>query len=227
MTADPGFVHLHVHSSYSLLEGALTIAQAGRARQGRPAAGAGADRHRQLFGALEFSEKLAGAASSRSSAVRWRSISAIETRDPQACRTRAGAAAASCCSPRREAGYRNLMRLSLARLSRDPGERAAASASWPGSTAHDRRPDRAHRRPGRAARSGDRAPGRRRSRRRALRRAAAAVRRPALCRTAAPRHCRTSAPPRRALIDLAYAQRLPLVATNEPFFATRRRLRGA
>jgi len=23
--SDPGFVHLHVHSSYSLLEGALTI----------------------------------------------------------------------------------------------------------------------------------------------------------------------------------------------------------
>ena len=25
MTTDPGFVHLHVHSAYSLLEGALTI----------------------------------------------------------------------------------------------------------------------------------------------------------------------------------------------------------
>ena len=30
-----------------------------------------------------------------------------------------------------------------------------------------------------------------------------------------------------ALIDLAYAKGLPLVATNEPFFATARRLRGA
>jgi len=27
VTSDPGFVHLHVHSSYSLLEGALSIAR--------------------------------------------------------------------------------------------------------------------------------------------------------------------------------------------------------
>src|SRR5689334_22912602 len=57
---DPGFVHLHVHSSYSLLEGALTI--------GRLAELAKADHQPALaitdtdnmFGALEFSEKLAG-----------------------------------------------------------------------------------------------------------------------------------------------------------------------
>src|SRR5689334_7351701 len=55
----PGFVHLHVHSSYSLLEGALTIA--------RLAALAQADRQPSLaltdtdnmFGAMEFSEKMA------------------------------------------------------------------------------------------------------------------------------------------------------------------------
>ncbi|HEY0567697.1 MAG TPA: DNA polymerase III subunit alpha, partial [Xanthobacteraceae bacterium] len=58
--ADPGFVHLHVHSSYSLLEGALMI--------GRLAELAKADRQPALaltdsdnmFGALEFSEKIAG-----------------------------------------------------------------------------------------------------------------------------------------------------------------------
>jgi DNA polymerase-3 subunit alpha len=57
---DPGFVHLHVHSSYSLLEGALTI--------GRLAELAKADRQPALaltdtdnmFGALEFSDKLSG-----------------------------------------------------------------------------------------------------------------------------------------------------------------------
>ena len=42
-----GFVHLHVHSAYSLLEGLDEDRQARRARQGRPAAGAGADRHQQ------------------------------------------------------------------------------------------------------------------------------------------------------------------------------------
>src|SRR5829696_6001831 len=58
--ADTGFVHLHVHSSYSLLEGAMTI--------GRLAELAKADRQPALaltdtdnmFGSLEFSEKLAG-----------------------------------------------------------------------------------------------------------------------------------------------------------------------
>ena len=58
--ADAPFVHLHVHSSYSLLEGALKI--------GRLAELAKADRQPALaltdtdnmFGALEFSEKLAG-----------------------------------------------------------------------------------------------------------------------------------------------------------------------
>ena len=57
--SDPGFVHLHVHSSYSLLEGALPI--------GRLAELAKADKQPALaltdsdnmFGALEFSEKLA------------------------------------------------------------------------------------------------------------------------------------------------------------------------
>ncbi len=55
-----GYVHLHVHSSYSLLEGALKIGDLVKA--------AGADRQpalaltdtNNLFGALEFSEKAAG-----------------------------------------------------------------------------------------------------------------------------------------------------------------------
>ena len=44
---DIGFVHLHVHSSYSLLEGRAEDRQAGGACKGRPAAGAGAHRHQQ------------------------------------------------------------------------------------------------------------------------------------------------------------------------------------
>jgi DNA polymerase-3 subunit alpha len=58
--SNPGFVHLHVHSSFSLLEGALPI--------GRLAELAKADKQPALaltdtdnmFGVLEFSEKLAG-----------------------------------------------------------------------------------------------------------------------------------------------------------------------
>ena len=57
----PSFVHLHVHSSYSLLEGALTIARlAELAKADRQPALALTDTD-NMFGALEFSDKLAGA----------------------------------------------------------------------------------------------------------------------------------------------------------------------
>src|SRR5512132_2479972 len=56
-----GFVHLHVHSSYSLLEGALTIARlAELAKSDKQAALALTDTD-NMFGALEFAEKLAAA----------------------------------------------------------------------------------------------------------------------------------------------------------------------
>ena len=58
---DVGFVHLHVHSSYSLLEGALTIARlAELAKADRQPALALTDTD-NMFGALEFSDKMAGA----------------------------------------------------------------------------------------------------------------------------------------------------------------------
>ena len=58
--AGPGFVHLHVHSSYSLLEGALTIARlAELAKADHQPALALTDTD-NMFGALEFSEKIAG-----------------------------------------------------------------------------------------------------------------------------------------------------------------------
>src|ERR671937_3321494 len=56
----PGFVHLHVHSSYSLLEGALTIARLCElAKADRQPALALTDTD-NMFGALEFSDKMAG-----------------------------------------------------------------------------------------------------------------------------------------------------------------------
>ncbi|HSL80273.1 MAG TPA: PHP domain-containing protein, partial [Pseudolabrys sp.] len=54
------FVHLHVHSSYSLLEGALTISRlAELAKADRQPALALTDTD-NMFGALEFSEKMSG-----------------------------------------------------------------------------------------------------------------------------------------------------------------------
>jgi DNA polymerase-3 subunit alpha len=59
--SDVGFVHLHVHSSYSLLEGALMIARlAELAKADRQPALALTDTD-NMFGALEFSDKMAGA----------------------------------------------------------------------------------------------------------------------------------------------------------------------
>src|SRR5947199_7824090 len=59
--SDPGFVHLHVHSSYSLLEGALTIGKLAEiAKADRQPALALTDTD-NMFGALEFSDKLASA----------------------------------------------------------------------------------------------------------------------------------------------------------------------
>ncbi len=59
--AGVGFVHLHVHSSFSLLEGALSVAKlADLAKKDRQPAIALTDTG-NLFGALEFSEKMAGA----------------------------------------------------------------------------------------------------------------------------------------------------------------------
>src|SRR5713226_2603489 len=55
-----GFVHLHVHSAYSLLEGAMTISKlAELAKADRQPALALTDTD-NMFGALEFSDKLAG-----------------------------------------------------------------------------------------------------------------------------------------------------------------------
>ncbi len=57
---DPGFVHLHVHSSYSLLEGAMSLGKlADFAKADAQPALALTDTG-NLFGALEFSEKMYG-----------------------------------------------------------------------------------------------------------------------------------------------------------------------
>jgi DNA polymerase-3 subunit alpha len=59
-SADPGFVHLHVHSAYSLLEGALPVAKLAKlAEADRQPALALTDTD-NMFGGLEFSEKLSG-----------------------------------------------------------------------------------------------------------------------------------------------------------------------
>jgi len=55
-----GFVHLHVHSSYSLLEGALKIDDLKKQALGDRMPALALTDTNNLFGALEFSEKLSG-----------------------------------------------------------------------------------------------------------------------------------------------------------------------
>ena len=181
--ATPGFVHLHVHSSYSLLEGALTIARlAELAKKDRQPALALTDTD-NMFGALEFSEKLASAGIQPIVGCAL----AVDFGDHDKRTTAMGEGFAADCAPCRAGG-----RLSqpdaalLARLSRHRTDRTAAPQARL-ARRRDRRIDRAQRRPQWAARRGDR----RRPERAgagALRTFAAAVRRPALYRIAAPRH---------------------------------------
>ncbi len=56
--ASPKFIHLKVHSAYSLLEGALPISKLAKLAAGYGYPALGLTDTNNLFGALEFSEKL-------------------------------------------------------------------------------------------------------------------------------------------------------------------------
>jgi DNA polymerase-3 subunit alpha len=215
MPAEPTFVHLHVHSSYSLLEGALTIARlAELAKQDRQPALALTDTD-NMFGALEFSEKLAGYGIQPivgcAMAV---DFGDLETRN----------AAAEQAFPRLvllaadEQGYRSLMRIcSRAYLETEAQQQPHIKISW--------LPDGAD---GLIALSGGPSG--------PLDGTIVTGQNPvtlARCETLQQLFAdlfyielqRHGMPSQRLvepqLIDLAYARGLPLVATNEPFFAAR------
>ncbi len=97
--ADLDFVHLHVHSSYSLLEGALPIARlAELAKADQQPALALTDTD-NMFGALEFSEKLAGSGIQPIVGCALAiDFGDVEPRPAQPAR-HARARSASCCSP--------------------------------------------------------------------------------------------------------------------------------
>src|SRR6266511_3878885 len=127
----PGFVHLHVHSSYSLLEGALTIARLCElAKADRQPALALTDTD-NMFGALEFSDKMAAAGVQPIIGCAL----AVDFGDQEAL-PRAGGAA-QFDRPRivllaaRESGYRSLMRLaSRAFLETPPNEPPHIKIAW-------------------------------------------------------------------------------------------------
>ncbi|MDC7790032.1 DNA polymerase III subunit alpha, partial [Rhodoplanes tepidamans] len=221
MAKDPGFVHLHVHSAFSLLEGALPIARlAALAKADRQPALALTDTD-NLFGGLEFSEKLSGYGIQPIAGISL----AVDFGDQE----QPGGAGAGRGGPHgralprlvllaaREAGYGNLIKLNSRAFLETPSTEAPHIAlDWldghsDGLICLTGGPDgpldkaiAAGQGPQAAARLaaleklfGDRLYVE-------LQRHGTAVE-----RLVEP-----------ALVDLAYARGLPLVATNQPFFAT-------
>src|ERR1700758_4507527 len=108
------FVHLHVHSSYSLLEGALTLARlAELAKADHQPALALTDTD-NMFGTLEFSEKMAGAGIQPiigcALAIDFADQDAGQRLGPQAAHLRIRPRVVLLAAT--DDGYRNLMRLS-------------------------------------------------------------------------------------------------------------------
>src|SRR5262249_51384739 len=104
-----GFVHLHVHSAYSLLKGSIKIAKLGElAKADRQPALALTDTD-NMFGALEFSDKMAG--------YGIQPIVGLELavdfgdQDPNARNAHATSPSRIVLLATRERGYRSLMRL--------------------------------------------------------------------------------------------------------------------
>jgi DNA polymerase III subunit alpha len=129
--AEPGFVHLHVHSSYSLLEGALKIAQlAELAKADRQPALALTDTD-NMFGALEFSEKMAGVGIQPIIGCALGVDFADQDTNPRAGGGPVLARPRVVLLAARESGYRSLMRLnSRAFLETPPNEQPHLKLAW-------------------------------------------------------------------------------------------------
>ncbi|WP_243368483.1 DNA polymerase III subunit alpha [Microvirga solisilvae] len=104
---DVGFVHLHTHSSYSLLEGALKIAQLQKLAAADKQPAIALTDTNNLFGALEFSEKMAGSGIQPIAGVQLSVC--FEEADPVA--RVVPVPSNIVLLAQNEEGYRNLMRL--------------------------------------------------------------------------------------------------------------------
>ena len=209
-----GFVHLHVHSAYSLLKGSIKIAKLGElAKADRQPALALTDTD-NMFGALEFSDKMAGYGIQP--IVGCELAIDFGDQDPNARNALAATPSRIVLLAARERGYRSLMRLNSRAFLETPIHQSPhIKFDWLNDDAEDLialtgGPDG----PIALAVGADQA---------AL--AAARCDRLAslfgdrlyieLQRHGIDKERRTEA----GLIDLAYAKGLPLVATNEPYFA--------
>src|SRR5437763_5030886 len=104
-----GFVHLHAHSAYSLLKGSIKVAKLGElAKADRQPALALTDTD-NMFGALEFSEKLAGYGIQP--IIGCELAVDFGDQDPNARNALAAAPARIVLLAARERGYQSLMKL--------------------------------------------------------------------------------------------------------------------
>src|SRR5450755_1540128 len=222
MTAKPsailsnaGFVHLHVHSAYSLLKGSIKIGKLGElAKADRQPALALTDTD-NMFGALEFSDKMAGYGIQP--IIGCELAVDFGDQDPSARNALAAGPARIVLLAARERGYRSLMRLNSRAFLETPIHQAPhIKFEWLEGDAEDLialtgGPEG----PISLAIIADHA-------------ALAASRCDRLARLFGDRlyielQRHGIDKERRAeagLIDLAYAKGFPLVATNEPYFAT-------
>src|SRR5580698_5267009 len=107
--SNAGFVHLHVHSAYSLLKGSIKIAKLGElAKADRQPALALTDTD-NMFGALEFSDKMAGYGIQP--IIGCELAVDFGDQDPNARNALAAAPSRIVLLASRERGYRSLMRL--------------------------------------------------------------------------------------------------------------------
>src|ERR1700704_3597799 len=213
--SNAGFVHLHVHSAYSLLKGSIKIQKLGElAKADRQPALALTDTD-NMFGALEFSDKMAGYGIQP--IIGCELAVDFGDQDPNARNALPSAPARIVLLAARERGYRSLMRLNSRAFLETPTHQAPhIKFDWLEGEAEDLvaltgGPDG----PISLALGADHA---------AL--AAARCDRLAtlfgdrlyveLQRHGIDKERRVEG----SLIDLAYAKGLPLVATNEPYFAT-------
>ncbi len=213
-----GFVHLHVHTSFSLREGALTVAKLLKLALADEMPALAVTDTNNLFGALEISEKFAKSGVQPITGIQL----AIDFGDAAALRARGDAFGAGLASlvllAQDEAGYGNLMKLaSRAWLGVEAGDAPHVSlealAAWSS---------------GLICLSGG--PSGPLDRAFALARPEAALARlrqlepifPGRFYLELQRHGLASeARTEPALLDAAYRRSLPLVATNEPYFAAR------
>lgn len=105
--SDAGFVHLHVHSAYSLLQGSMTIAKLAELAKADHQPALALTDNDNMFGALEFSEKLSGSGIQPITGCAL----AVDFGDQDPTARNALAPARIVLLAMREEGYRSLMRL--------------------------------------------------------------------------------------------------------------------